>query len=168
MTDAATEAPTQFELRFLLTQGAFKLEADLAIAARAVALFGPSGSGKTTILEVIAGLRSPQHDQARLILNKQQTAHRRVNDFYSQGPQPDSQKRKRKSCAVGSRSGPSGSLLPALIRRVRLAVRLGLSAVASAKADRPAPGILTSTNARQHAFRSQPDSRSCRPPRPAA
>jgi len=61
MTDAATEAPPQFELRFQLTQGAFKLEADLAITARAVALFGPSGSGKTTILEVIAGLRSPHH-----------------------------------------------------------------------------------------------------------
>jgi molybdate transport system ATP-binding protein len=51
----------RFELRFVLTQGAFTVAADLDIAARAVALFGPSGSGKTTILEAIAGLRTPQH-----------------------------------------------------------------------------------------------------------
>jgi len=61
MADAATRMPPQFELRFLMTQGAFTVAADLEIAARAIALFGPSGSGKTTILEVIAGLRSPKH-----------------------------------------------------------------------------------------------------------
>jgi molybdate transport system ATP-binding protein len=59
--DAARGKRQTFELRFSLTQGAFSVEADLEFTARAVALFGPSGSGKTTILEVIAGLRAPQH-----------------------------------------------------------------------------------------------------------
>ena len=52
---------TRFELGFLLTQGAFTLAADVDVATRAVALYGPSGSGKTSILEAIAGLRTPQH-----------------------------------------------------------------------------------------------------------
>jgi molybdate transport system ATP-binding protein len=52
--------PPRFELRFSLTQGAFTVAPDLEIGARAVALFGPSGSGKTSILEAIAGLRTPQ------------------------------------------------------------------------------------------------------------
>ena len=51
---------TDFELRFSLTQGTFTIAPDLLVAARAVALFGPSGSGKTSILEAIAGLRTPQ------------------------------------------------------------------------------------------------------------
>jgi molybdate transport system ATP-binding protein len=55
----ATEA-TDFELRFSLTQGTFTIAPDLLVTARAVALFGPSGSGKTSILEAIAGLRTPQ------------------------------------------------------------------------------------------------------------
>lgn len=51
---------TQFELRFSLTQGTFTIAPDVVATARAVALFGPSGSGKTSILEAIAGLRTPQ------------------------------------------------------------------------------------------------------------
>lgn len=56
---AETGAP-RFELRFSLTQGTFTVAPDLDISARAVALFGPSGSGKTSILEAVAGLRTPQ------------------------------------------------------------------------------------------------------------
>jgi molybdate transport system ATP-binding protein len=59
-TVAQHDAP-RFELRFSLTQGAFTVATDVDVAARAVALFGPSGSGKTSILEAIAGLRTPQH-----------------------------------------------------------------------------------------------------------
>jgi molybdate transport system ATP-binding protein len=51
---------TDIELRFSLTQGRFTIAPDLLVTARAVALFGPSGSGKTSILEAIAGLRTPQ------------------------------------------------------------------------------------------------------------
>ena len=35
----------------------FTLEANVAMAKKATALYGPSGSGKTSLLEVIAGLR---------------------------------------------------------------------------------------------------------------
>ena len=58
----------RFELRFSLTQGVFTVAPDIEIAARAVALFGPSGSGKTSILEAIAGLRTPQ--RGRIALNE--------------------------------------------------------------------------------------------------
>ena len=43
-----------------ITQGAFQLGAKVRIEARAAALFGPSGAGKTTILDAIAGLRTPR------------------------------------------------------------------------------------------------------------
>ena len=43
-----------------LTQGRFTLDADVRLEARAAALFGPSGAGKTTILDAIAGLRTPR------------------------------------------------------------------------------------------------------------
>ena len=50
----------RFELRFSLTQGTFTVAPDLALSARGDALFGPSGSGKTSILEAVAGRRTPQ------------------------------------------------------------------------------------------------------------
>lgn len=59
-TDEHAAEATDFELRFSLTQGTFTIALDLLVTARAVALFGPSGSGKTSILEAIAGLRTPQ------------------------------------------------------------------------------------------------------------
>jgi molybdate transport system ATP-binding protein len=48
-----------FELDFSLVQGTFRLEIADRSEAGALALFGPSGSGKTTVLEAIAGLRTP-------------------------------------------------------------------------------------------------------------
>jgi molybdate transport system ATP-binding protein len=42
-----------------LRQGEFTLAARVTIESRAAALFGPSGAGKTTILDTIAGLRTP-------------------------------------------------------------------------------------------------------------
>ena len=61
MPNTEPAPPPRFELRVLLTQGSFTVATDLDIRARAIALFGPSGSGKTTILELIAGLRTPRH-----------------------------------------------------------------------------------------------------------
>ena len=49
-----------FELDFTLNQGSLTIEVAVTAAARAIALFGPSGSGKTSVLESIAGLRTPQ------------------------------------------------------------------------------------------------------------
>jgi molybdate transport system ATP-binding protein len=43
-----------------LAQGSFVLMATVRIDSRAAALFGPSGAGKTTILDTIAGLRTPR------------------------------------------------------------------------------------------------------------
>ena len=44
----------------------FTLEVSLECTARATALFGPSGAGKTSLLEVIAGLRTPMSGQVVL------------------------------------------------------------------------------------------------------
>ncbi len=53
-------------LDFSLRQGTFTLEIHEHIDARVVALFGPSGAGKTTVLESIAGLRTPEHGVIRI------------------------------------------------------------------------------------------------------
>jgi molybdate transport system ATP-binding protein len=43
-----------------LEQGTFTLVANVTLDSRAAALFGPSGAGKTTVLDTIAGLRTPR------------------------------------------------------------------------------------------------------------
>ena len=48
-----------FDLDFFLQQGSFTLSVTDRSDCRSLALFGPSGSGKTSIVEVIAGLRTP-------------------------------------------------------------------------------------------------------------
>lgn len=48
------------DLDIELSQGTFVLVARVQLEARAAALFGPSGAGKTTILDSIAGLRTPR------------------------------------------------------------------------------------------------------------
>ncbi|HVZ20421.1 MAG TPA: ATP-binding cassette domain-containing protein [Vicinamibacterales bacterium] len=49
-----------FDLHFALRQGAFAVDVQADVEARAVALVGPSGAGKTSVVEAIAGLRPPQ------------------------------------------------------------------------------------------------------------
>jgi molybdate transport system ATP-binding protein len=49
----------RFDIDFMLRQGAFTVELSERTDACALALFGPSGSGKTTIVEAMAGLRTP-------------------------------------------------------------------------------------------------------------
>ena len=46
-------------LDFRLWQGSFTLDIDLRLDRPVTALFGPSGAGKTTVLDAIAGLRTP-------------------------------------------------------------------------------------------------------------
>jgi molybdate transport system ATP-binding protein len=43
-----------------LPLGRFPLEMDVQLEGQVIAIFGPSGSGKTSMLDLIAGLRSPQ------------------------------------------------------------------------------------------------------------
>ncbi len=54
------------ELNLELIQGSFTLEIQAHLNGRAVAVFGPSGAGKTTILDAIAGLRSPRRGLIRI------------------------------------------------------------------------------------------------------
>ena len=46
-------------LTFRLQQGDFLLDIDEQLQAGITALFGPSGAGKTTVLDAMAGLRTP-------------------------------------------------------------------------------------------------------------
>jgi molybdate transport system ATP-binding protein len=46
-------------LDLVLRQGSFTLEVQAQLDARITALFGASGAGKTTVLDAIAGLRTP-------------------------------------------------------------------------------------------------------------
>ena len=62
-----TERPRRrITLDFSLRQGEFALEIHEQIEARVVALFGPSGAGKTSVLESIAGLRTPEQGVIRI------------------------------------------------------------------------------------------------------
>jgi len=49
-----------------LTQGEFSLTVSDAAAVEVLGVFGPSGSGKTSLLEAIAGLRTPQRGEIRV------------------------------------------------------------------------------------------------------
>jgi molybdate transport system ATP-binding protein len=59
-------ARRRMSLEVFLRQGVFTLEIHEHIDARVVALFGPSGAGKTTVLEAIAGLRTPERGVIRI------------------------------------------------------------------------------------------------------
>jgi molybdate transport system ATP-binding protein len=58
--------PIPFTLDFMLRQGDFTLEVRERFEAGVVVLFGPSGAGKTSILESIAGLRTPRRGVIRI------------------------------------------------------------------------------------------------------
>ncbi len=47
-------------LSFRLRQGSFLLDIEEQLQTGITALFGPSGAGKTTVLDAIAGVRTPQ------------------------------------------------------------------------------------------------------------
>jgi molybdate transport system ATP-binding protein len=49
-----------------LRQGEFVLSVKESAAVEVLGLFGPSGSGKTSVLESIAGIRTPEHGEIRI------------------------------------------------------------------------------------------------------
>jgi molybdate transport system ATP-binding protein len=53
-------------LDFQLVQGSFTLNLTLHLDHPITALFGPSGAGKTTVLDAIAGLRTPRSGSIRI------------------------------------------------------------------------------------------------------
>ena len=63
----------------VLVQGSFTLEMQTVLQARAAALFGPSGAGKTTILDAIAGLRTPQRGSIVIDGRELYSSERRIN-----------------------------------------------------------------------------------------
>jgi molybdate transport system ATP-binding protein len=67
------------DLDIELAQGSFVLAARARLDARAAALFGPSGAGKTTILDAIAGLRTPRRGSITIDGRVLFSSDRRVN-----------------------------------------------------------------------------------------
>jgi molybdate transport system ATP-binding protein len=57
----------------VLQQGEFRLQVREELGERVTVLFGPSGSGKTTILDAIAGLRTPS--SGTIALNSRRLFH---------------------------------------------------------------------------------------------
>ena len=53
-------------LDFQLVQGAFTLDITAQLDRPITALFGPSGAGKTTVLDAVAGLRTPASGSIRI------------------------------------------------------------------------------------------------------
>jgi molybdate transport system ATP-binding protein len=68
-----------FELDFSLRQDSFTLEIGEHADVRALALFGPSGSGKTSVIEAIAGLRTPSRGTIAIAGHLLFSHERRVN-----------------------------------------------------------------------------------------
>jgi molybdate transport system ATP-binding protein len=62
-----------------LVQGTFVLMAVVKLESRAAALFGPSGAGKTTILDAIAGLRTPRRGSIAIDGRELFSSERRIN-----------------------------------------------------------------------------------------
>lgn len=55
-----------FDVAATLRQGTSVVAVDFHVEARAIALVGPSGAGKTSLLEAIAGIRTPQSGRIAL------------------------------------------------------------------------------------------------------
>lgn len=56
-----------------LTLVPYRLEVSMVLEARTTAIFGPSGAGKTSLLELIAGLRTP--DEGTILLGGRDVTH---------------------------------------------------------------------------------------------
>jgi ABC-type bacteriocin/lantibiotic exporter with double-glycine peptidase domain len=80
----ASRRMSSFDLAFTLEQGTFSAAIDITVDARSIALVGPSGSGKTSVLEAIAGLRTPS--RGRIAINGTRSSTRRRIRIFRHGP----------------------------------------------------------------------------------
>jgi molybdate transport system ATP-binding protein len=62
----ASRSARVIALDFSLRQGSFTLDIHANLERPVTALFGPSGAGKTTVLDAIAGLRTPSSGSIRI------------------------------------------------------------------------------------------------------
>lgn len=69
----------RLEFAITLRQGVFTLEVADAASVEVLGVFGPSGSGKTSLLEVIAGLRTPDTGHVRVADRLLLSTEQRVN-----------------------------------------------------------------------------------------
>ena len=105
-------------LDFALRQGSFFLEVGERFESRITALFGPSGAGKTTILDAIAGLRTPVSGRivvgARLLFDAERRvnlpAYRRHVGYVAQEVALFPHMSVRRNVLYGRRPGPKLSL----------------------------------------------------------
>jgi molybdate transport system ATP-binding protein len=58
--------PPRLEIRVRLPLAHFELDVDIASSARTLGVFGPSGAGKSSLVETIAGWRTPRIGRIRL------------------------------------------------------------------------------------------------------
>lgn len=57
---------TRTEVRARLPLAHFALDVDFTSSARSLGIFGPSGAGKTSLLEILAGWRTPEEGRIRV------------------------------------------------------------------------------------------------------
>jgi molybdate transport system ATP-binding protein len=106
------------DLDFTLEQGDFLLEVHEKLDGQVTVLFGPSGSGKTTVLDAIAGLRTPS--RGAIALNGRQLfdssrqvnlpSHQRHVGYLSQDVALFPHLNVRKNVLYGQRRGQKLSL----------------------------------------------------------
>ncbi len=58
--------PARLEIRMHLPLAHFGLDVDVASSARTLGIFGPSGAGKTSLVEALAGWRTPSSGRIRV------------------------------------------------------------------------------------------------------
>ena len=69
----------ELSIDITLTQGAFTLNVNDTAMVEVLGLFGPSGSGKTSLLESIAGVRTPERGEIRVATRTLFSSAHRIN-----------------------------------------------------------------------------------------
>jgi molybdate transport system ATP-binding protein len=112
-----------------LVQGTFTLAARFDLAARAAALFGPSGAGKTTILDAIAGLRTPRRGaiaiDGRVLYSSEQRislpSHRRHVGYVPQDVALFPHMNVRRNLLYGTHAASTAPVLDRVLKMLEIA-----------------------------------------------